>query len=77
MKRVFDSVTNKMARRKTQFHKNEDWRSIRCWGLFYRSDIRRHLRNGWLIPNGEYGFRCLGWYRPTKEYYESSILPLL
>lgn len=75
MKRIFDSVTREMARRKVTFHNGENWRSIQLWGLFYKSDIRRHLEKGWLIPNGDYGFRCLGWYRPSREYWLSSILP--
>lgn len=77
MKRINDWVTREMARRKKQFHPREDWRSIRLWGLFHKSDISRHLRNGWLTPISEYGFRCSGWYRPSKEYWESSIKPLL
>lgn len=84
MKRIYDWVTVEMARRKNQFHPTENWQDIKIWGLFYKSNIKRHLKNGWLIPytgslnmgNGGYGFRCLGWYYPTKEYWESSIEPL-
>lgn len=77
MKRVNDWVTREMARRKVQFHLGEKWDSIKLWGLFYKSDIRRHLKKGCLISSGVYGFRCLGWYYPSKEYWESSIKPLV
>ncbi len=78
MKQVLDWVTTEMIRRKKQFHPNDAWDTIKCWGLFYPSDVRRHLKNGWLIRHGEgYNFRCLSWYVPSKEYYESSILPRL
>ena len=76
MKRVFDSVTIEMARRKQTFHADEKWDEINLWGLFFKSQVRRHLKNGWLTPHTEPGFRCLGWYQPSKEYWESSILPL-
>lgn len=77
MKQVYDGVTTEMIRRKEMFHREEKWSDIRLWGLFFKSEIRKHLKNGWLIPYSEYGFRCLGWYRPSKEYYESSIKPRL
>jgi hypothetical protein len=77
MKRIIDAATVEMARRKDQFHTNEKWDTIELWGLFFKSEIKRHLKNGWLISDSEYGFRCLGWYRPSKEYFESSIKPLL
>lgn len=78
MKRICDWVTIEMARRKVQFHLDEKWDSIRLWALFYKSNIRRHLKNGWLVPhNPPYGFRCLGWYYPSDKYWESSIKPLV
>ena len=77
MKRIMDSVTVEMARRKFQFHNEEKWDDIKLWGLFYKSDISRHLGQGWLLPYSEYGFRCLGWYYPSKEYWESSIEPMV
>ena len=77
MKQINDYVTREMVRRKVMFHRSENWRSIRLWGLFYKSEIKRHLNNGWLIPNGDYGFRCLGWYRPSREYWLSSIRPMV
>ena len=76
MKRIQDWVTIEMARRKNKFHKKENWQDIKIWGLFYKSDITRYLKNGWLIPHSDYGFRCLGWYYPSQEYWESSIEPL-
>lgn len=78
MKRINDWVTREMARRYMVFHSDEKWDSIKIWGLFYKSNIKRHLKNGWLISqdNPYYGFRCLGWYYPSEEYWESSIRPL-
>lgn len=32
-----------MARRKVQFHKDENWDSISCWGLFQWGTISRYL----------------------------------
>ena len=63
---------SEMIRRKKQFHKNENWKDIKMWGLFYQSEIRTELRKGWLIANYKIGFyppRCQGWYRPSLDYY--------
>lgn len=72
-----DWVAVEMARRRKAFHKNEKWDKITLWGLFYKTDVLRHLKKGWLKPHGEYGFRCLGWYQPNKEYWEQHIKPIV
>ena len=34
MKAKDKKIWAEMARRKNQFHKNEDWKDIQLWGLF-------------------------------------------
>lgn len=66
-----------MARRLVQFHLREDWHRINCWGLFYKSTIRKQLDSNELKPYGGYANRCLGWYVPTEESYAEYIEPIL
>lgn len=68
-------IVREMALRKLMFHKDENWSEIRLWGLFYAGDIRKYIDKGELISYGKYGKRCLGWYYPSKEFYEKYILP--
>lgn len=74
-------VWAEMARRKKQFHKDENWQDIKCWGLFYKSYISKQLKDGDLIP--AFGDRLddihrrSAWFIPTKKAYNEKIVPLL
>lgn len=74
-------VWAEMARRKLQFHKDEDWFNINLWGLFNKSDIRAQLEKGELEFSGwpqEYKYRRgPQWVKPTPLGYNSYIKPLL
>ena len=65
-----------MARRKVQFHANEEWHEIDLWGLFTASSIRRQLARGELISlHTPARFTC--WVRPSKQAWEEKIFPLI
>lgn len=70
-------VWYEMARRKVQFHNNENWDQISLWGLFNLSSIKSLVEKGLLIPHGVYAKRAPGWYRPSKEAWENYIKPLI
>jgi hypothetical protein len=68
-----------MARRKVQFHHNEEWDSINCWLPAYKSEpeVKQALNKGLLFPFSDYAPRCIGWYKPTLEAWEQLIKPLV
>ena len=66
-----------MARRKVQFHNNDDWDKIQLWGLFFASEVKPLVDKGLLISYGQY-VKCVpGWYYPSKEGWERHIQPLI
>jgi len=65
-----------MARRKVQFHKNEEWDKIRLWGLFNWSTISRLINNGKLLTHMKKEHKVI-WVTPTKETWEKEIKPLI
>jgi len=65
-----------MARRKVQFHKNEDWKDIRLWGLFKWNEISHLLEKGQLITWMKKEHKTV-WVRPTLETWNVYILPLI
>lgn len=65
-----------MARRKIQFHNDENWEEIQLWGLFKWGDVSKFIKNGELLTNYCRENRIV-WVRPSKEAYENRIKPLL
>ena len=65
-----------MARRKVQFHADEEWQNIRLWGLFDWGDVSGLLKSGELVTDMAKENRTI-WVRPSKEAYESHIEPLI
>jgi hypothetical protein len=73
-----DSVAVEMARRKVAFHNDEQWDKINLWGLFRYSQIKKHLKSGKLIADSSYTPRNVTyWVTPSKEYWETSIRPIV
>ena len=66
-----------MARRKVQFHANEDWDKIRLWGLFSWGSIKRQRDNGELLCPGYTRENKTVWAYPSKEAWETKIKPLV
>ena len=66
-----------MARRKIQFHPKENWESIRLWGLFSWGSIQGEIEKGNLINDGYTKENRILWVYPSKQAYETKILPLL
>lgn len=65
-----------MARRKVQFHKNEDWDKIRLWGLFHWGDVSPLLKSG-LLKTDMKKEHVVIWVTPSKEAWEKHIKPLI
>jgi len=65
-----------MARRKVQFHKNEEWDKINLWGLFQWQDVSKLIAKGELLTNMKKENHTL-WVRPSKESWEKHIKPLI
>jgi hypothetical protein len=65
-----------MARRKVQFHNDEDWDKIRLWGLFQWGDISHLLKSGELTTHMKKENKTV-WVLPSKEAYTTYILPLI
>lgn len=67
-----------MARRKVQFHKNEDWSTIKLWGLFSWGAVSRMINDGRLkTPSTYTRENKTVWVYPTAEVYEKHIKPLI
>lgn len=65
-----------MARRKKQFHPNEEWSTIRLWGLFNWKYVSHLLKKGLLITDMKKENQTI-WVRPSEEAYNKFIKPLL
>jgi len=65
-----------MARRKKQFHPNEDWCSVKLWGLFTWGLVSRLIKSGELISDYTRRNRTV-WVYPSPEAYHKHIEPLL
>ena len=76
MRTRVSEIWYEMARRKVAFHKNEDWRGIRLWGLFLWGDVRRLIERGELLTDMQKENRTI-WVRPSEGAYKKHIEPLL
>lgn len=65
-----------MARRKKQFHPNEEWNKITLWGLFSWGMVSHLLKKGELITDMKKENKII-WVTPSQEAYEKYISPLL
>ena len=65
-----------MARRKVQFHGNEEWQDIRLWGLFNWGDVSPLLKSGELVTDMNKENRTI-WVRPSQTAWEEHIEPLI
>ena len=65
-----------MARRKVQFHANEDWDKITLWGLFKWGEVSPYIKSGDLKTNMCKENKIIG-VTPTKESWENNIKPLI
>ncbi len=65
-----------MARRKVQFHPDEDWDKIKLWGLFDWKNISKLLKTGELITTMKKENQTI-WVTPSKEAWEKYIKPLI
>ena len=69
-------VYAEMARRKKQFHANEDWKTIKLWGLFNWGDVSKLIKNGELLTNMKKENKIV-WVYPSEKCYKENIEPLL
>ena len=69
-------VYAEIARRKVQFHANEEWQSIWLWGLFQWGEVSHMIKSGKLITNMKKENKTI-WVRPSQEIYEKHIKPLI
>ncbi len=70
-------VWAEMARRKVQFHKNDNWADIKLWGLFPWGPMQRFFKSGKLINDGYVRENKIIWVRPSREAYLKHIKPLI
>ncbi len=71
-----EMIWAEMARRKIQFHANEDWDKISLWGLFDWSDVSTLLKSGELTTDMKKENRTI-WVVPSMEAWEKHIKPLI
>ena len=69
-------VWYEMARRKKQFHANEEWNKIKLWGLFRWGAISHMLKSGELVTDMRKENVTI-WVTPSAEAYHKHIEPLL
>ena len=71
------AIWAEMARRKVQFHPNEEWDTIKLWGLFQWGGIKRQRDNGELLCPSYAKENRTVWCQPSKEAWENKIKPLI
>jgi hypothetical protein len=69
-------IWDAMARRKEQFHANEDWQTLRLWGLFAWQDVSRLLKDGRLQTWMKKENHTI-WVYPSEDAYYKYIEPQL
>ena len=75
---IRDSVIwAEMARRKVRFHKDEEWETIKLWGLFNWGGFKKQRDNGELLCPGYERANRTAWVFPSKEAWETKIRPLI
>lgn len=65
-----------MARRKVRFHPDEEWNTIRLWGLFSWGCVSALLKTGELVTDMQKENRTI-WVRPSPDAWERHIRPLV
>lgn len=65
-----------MARRKVQFHPNENWQTLRLWGLFDWDDVSKLIESGELLTDMKKENKTI-WVWPSDKAYRDNIEPLL
>lgn len=76
MTRKDSIIWAEMARRKKQFHPNEQWDKINLWGLFNWGFVSHLIKKGELLTNMKKENRTI-WVKPSPEAYKKHIEPLL
>ena len=71
-----DLIWAEMARRKVQFHRDEEWSQIRLWGLFRWGEVSGYLKRGELLTDMKKENRTI-WVWPSQEAWETKIKPLI
>jgi hypothetical protein len=69
-------VAAEMARRKMQFHRDENWDEIRLWGLFNWDEISHLLASGELHTHMIKENRAV-WVTPSESFWLEYIKPLV
>lgn len=65
-----------MARRKVQFHPDEQWDEIKLWGLFSWGGVSHVVKTGLLKTDYTKENRTI-WVTPSQEAWEKHIKPLI
>lgn len=76
MKKKNEQIWAEMARRKNQFHANEQWDKITLWGLFSWGMVSHLVKSGELKTDMKKENKTI-WVKPSPEAYEKNIKPLL
>ena len=73
-----DAIAVEMARRKLQFHNDEEWHEIDLWLLTRYVMIRHYLADGRLINTGGYKPENVTWWlKPSEDYWLNHIKPIV
>lgn len=75
-KSKYDTLWAEMARRKLMFHKDEDWRTLRLWGLCRWGSVSALLITGDLITDMKKENKTI-WVWPSEAAYHAYIEPLI
>ncbi len=69
-------VWSEMARRKLQFHPDQNWYDITLWGLFSWGAVSHLIKSGDLVTHMSKHNKIV-WVRPSATAYHKHIEPLL
>ena len=71
-------IAAEFARRAKQFHPDEKPMEITLWGLFSWGAVSKMIKSGEIIPNAGYSkVNHTIWCKPSKDFYNKAIAPLL
>lgn len=67
-------IGKEFARRKVKFHSTEDWRTIKCFGLFSWGAVSRLLGKELYAPGYSKENKII-WCVPSEEFYNKWVVP--
>ena len=70
------NLASELARRKFIWYRDEDFRTIKCFGLFMWGEVSHHLKKNLITTNYTKENKTI-WVNPTEKFYNDEVLPIV